>query len=117
MAPSYCIHSSSDPDRSLVPSVERGMFIVDAWFGPGGEETGLLVSPGLPLYGGPDIFGLHGGISTARRLYLPDGCLVPWYNPVRLDPNGMGLSCICIGQEGWYQLQVDERGELVGMDE
>ena len=44
----------------------------------------------------------------ARRLYRPDGCLVPWYNPVWLDPNGMGSSCICIGQEGWYQFQVDE---------
>ena len=53
----------------------------------------------------------------ARRLYLPDGCLVPWYNPVRLDPNGTGLSCIGVGQEGWYELQVDERGKFVGMNE
>ena len=93
------------------------MFVVGTGLGSGGEETGLLVLSGLLLYGGPDVFGLRGGISTACRLYLPDGCLVPWYNPVRLDPNGTGLSCICIGQEGWYQLQVDERGEFVGMDE
>ena len=117
MAPSYCIHSSSDPGRSLVPSVERGVLVVGAGFGSGGEEMGLSVSSGLSLYGGPDVLGLCGGVSMARRLYRPDGCLVPWYNLVRLDLNGTGLSCICIGQEGWYQFQVDERGELMGMDE
>ena len=93
------------------------MLVVGVWFGPGGEETGLLVSSVLSLYSGPDVFGLCGGVSMARRRYLPDGSFVPWYNPVRLDPNGTGLSCICIGQEGWYQFQVDERGELMGMDE
>ena len=117
VASSYCIRMSSDPDRSLAPSVQRGMLVVGAWFDSGGEEAGMLVSSGLSLYGGPDVFGLCGGVSMARRLYLPDGCFVPWYNPVQLDPNGMGLSCISIGQGGWYELQVDERGELVGMDE
>ena len=93
------------------------MLVVGAGSNSGCEETGLLVLPGLSLHGGPDIFGLRGGASMARRLYLPDGCLVPWYHPVWLDPYGTGLSCICIGQEGWYQFQVDERGEFMGMDE
>ena len=76
----------------------------------------MLVSSGLLLYSGPDVFGLCGGALMARRLYLPDGCLVPRYNPVWLNPNGTGLSCISISQEGWYELQIDERGELMGMD-
>ena len=117
MASSYCFRTSSGSGRPLVSSVERGMFVVGTGLGSGGEETGSSISFGLSLYRGPDILGLCGGVSMARRLYRPDGCLVPWYNPVRLDPNGIGLSCICIGQEGWYQFQVDERGEFMGMDE
>ena len=93
------------------------MLVVGVWFGPGREDTGLLISSGLSLYGGLDLFGLCGGVSMGRRRYLPDGSLVPWYNPVRLNPNGTGLSCIGIGQEGRYELQIDERGELVGIDE
>ena len=93
------------------------MLVVGVWLDSGGEEAGILILSGLSLYGVPDVFSLCGGVSMARRLYLPEGCLVPWYNPVRLDPNGTGLSCISIGQEGWYKLQIDERGELVGMDE
>ena len=77
----------------------------------------MPASSGLSLYGGPDVFGLCGGVSMARRWYFPDCPLIPWYNPVWLNPNGTGLSCIGVGQEGWYEFQIDEGGKLVGMDE